>query len=62
MPVKAGQSEIIQASEKDDEYKSFLRNYLGEFVRDVTGILYISITNFVLMVFMTKLYKIIKFI
>ena len=37
MPVKAGQSEIIQASQKDDEYKSFFRNSMGEFFRDVTG-------------------------
>ena len=38
MPVKAGQSEIIQASQKDDEYKSYFRNTLGEFFKDLTGI------------------------
>jgi hypothetical protein len=37
MPVKAGQSEIIQANEKDEEYKSFFRNSVGEFFRDITG-------------------------
>ena len=42
MPVKAGYSEIIQASQKDDEYKSFFRNSLGDFFRDVTGMWYIG--------------------
>ncbi|CAB3999083.1 peroxisome biogenesis factor 10 [Paramuricea clavata] len=36
MPFKAGHSEIIEASQKDDEYKSFFRNSMGEFFRDVT--------------------------
>ena len=40
MPVKAGQSEIIQASQKDDEYRSFFRNSLGEFFSDLTGMPY----------------------
>ena len=40
MPVKAGQSEIIQASQKDDEYKSLFRNSLGEFFSDLTGMPY----------------------
>ncbi|XP_028394056.1 peroxisome biogenesis factor 10-like [Dendronephthya gigantea] len=36
MPVKAGQSEIIQASQKDEEYKSYFRNSLGELFKDLS--------------------------
>ena len=58
MPVKAGHSEIIQASEKDDEYKSFFRNSLGDFFRDITGMCYIdNNTNVVKFLMEPKLCK-----
>lgn len=37
MPLKAGQCEIIYACQKDEEYKTFFRNSLGEILQLSTG-------------------------